>query len=355
MNTAPRRPGKTGGSARKSRPPERRGRGWRSTDDITFSSSRLLNTHFPVFNEEAASFLKSFREKYAAAEIIGRLKRLAGMKVLVVGDTIIDEYHFCRSIGKASKSANITAKFLYGESYAGGSVAVANHVAGFCRKVKLVTCLGEENPQEQFLRDHLKPNVEPEFFLRPDAPTVVKRRFVDAFMLGKMFEVCFLNDEELPPHLETEVCGRLAGLLGDYDLVIVSDFGHGFIGGRILRVLGERLRFLALNVQTNSQNLGFNLVTKYPRADYLCVDEQEARLAGQSKYGPLDEIVSSLAEKLICRLITVTRGGRGSTTYCAGRRVCRRAGVRQRDRRYRLRRGRGPRRWPRFSRCRRRA
>jgi cytidyltransferase-like protein len=287
------------------------------TEDITFSSSELLNTHFPVFTAEASSFLREFKKRYSAADVLGRLEALAGLKVLVIGDTIIDEYHFCRSVGKASKSSNITARFLYGESYAGGTVAVANHVAGFCQQVRLVTCLGQQNTQEPFLREHLRPNIEPQFFYRPDGPTVVKRRFVDPFMLAKMFEVSFFNDEDLPQRVEHEVCAFLDRVLGDYDLVIASDFGHGFIGAQMLETLCARSRCLALNVQTNSQNLGFNLATKYRRADYLCIDEQEARLAGSSKYGPLDEIIRALAGRLHCRQITVTRGGRGSTTYDA--------------------------------------
>lgn len=285
------------------------------TNDIQFSATQLLNTHFPVFNEQAAQFLREFRKQHSDADVIGRLRRMADIRVLSIGDTIIDEYHFCRSVGKASKSANITAKFLYGESYAGGTVAVANQAAGFCREVELVTCLGDQNPQEDFLRGRLKPNVRPKFFGRPDGPTVVKRRFVDPFMLNKMFEVSFFNDDDLPPRIEREVSDYLAAAIPQYDLVLVSDFGHGFLGPTIRQTICEKAKYLAVNVQTNSQNMGFNLATKYPRADFLCVDEQEARLAGQSKYGPLDAVIRDLAKRLKCRTVAVTRGGRGATIF----------------------------------------
>ncbi len=287
-------------------------------ENILSTSGHLPDMRSPVLTEEARSFLEEFSRRYSVHEIIRRLKRLSDLKVLVVGDTIIDDYCFCRAVGKASKSANVTAQFLHEESYAGGAVAVANNVAGFCKKVELATCLGYEDSHEEFVRDHLKSNVEPKFFFRPDAPTVVKRRFVDPFMVNKMFEIFYMNDEDLPRPIEQQVCDHLAEVTREYDLVIASDFGHGFISPRIIETLCDSSRFLAVNAQTNSQNTGFNLATKYSRADYLCIDENEARLAAHSKYGPLDEIIAGLSERLNCNTLSVTQGGRGSKVYSAG-------------------------------------
>jgi sugar/nucleoside kinase (ribokinase family) len=71
---------------------------------------------------------------------------------------------------------------------------------------------------------------------------------------------------------------------------------------------------LALNVQTNSANLGYNLVTKYSRADYICIDEPELRLAMQQKYAPIHEVVSDFAALYKDAQITITRGHNGSLT-----------------------------------------
>lgn len=288
------------------------------TDDITFSSTELLNNYFTVFSEEANAFLRDFRQRYTADDILGRLKQLAGMRVLVIGDTIIDEYHFCRALGKPSKSASISAKFLREETYAGGVLAIANHLAGFCNRVHLITCLGEEHGQDDYVRSRLKPNVTPRFFYRPDAPTIVKRRFVDPFLLSKMFEVCFLNDEHLPREVEEDVRAYLQAVTADYDLVVVADYGHGFLGPSLIDVLCSAARFLAVNVQTNSANAGFNVVSKYPRADYVCVDEEEMRLANRDKYGRLEALMRRTARQLNSRILTVTRGTHGSISYESG-------------------------------------
>jgi rfaE bifunctional protein nucleotidyltransferase chain/domain len=287
------------------------------TDELTFSSSHVLNAYFNIYPEEAELFLKEFRRNHSAEYIIKCLEELKTMKVLVVGDAIIDEYHYCEALGKSPKDNLIPVKYLSEEAFAGGALATANHVAGFCEDVHLVTCLGARNSREEFIKNHLKPNIKPKFFYREDTSTVIKRRFVDPAFLTKMFAVYFLDDHPLPEPVEQEVFGYLKASIEDYDLVIVADFGHGFIGQSIINVLCEEAKFLAVNAQTNSSNSGFNLITKYSRADYVCVDEPEIRIATHDRFGEVEDLIINISEKLGCGRIAITRGHKGSLTYMA--------------------------------------
>ncbi len=285
------------------------------TNEITFSSTKLLNDHFAVYPEASHSFLRSFRNKYSANQIIQMLKDLNKLKVLVLGEAIIDEYHYCRAMGKSPKENIITTKYLSEEVFAGGALAAANHAAGFCGQVHVVTCVGAKDSKEDFIRSHLKENVTMKLFKRGDAPTVVKRRFVDTDFLTKMFEICFLEYHHLPEDLEMDVSAYLNERAPQYDLVLVNDFGHGFIGQRTIDVLAERSRFLVVNTQTNSANVGFNLVTKYPRADYVCIDEPEMRLAMGDRFSDLESLALELSSFLGYERVAVTCGHRGSLVY----------------------------------------
>jgi len=285
------------------------------TDDITFSSTELLNVHFDVYPEEAQTFLRDYRHRRSADEIIDLLKALRSLKVLVIGDTIIDEYHYVQSMGKSPKELLVATRFLRAEEFAGGILACANHIAGFCDRVDLVTCLGTRDAREEFIRSHLKGNISPTFFYREDAGTVVKRRFVEQAFLSKMFEVAYLDDEELPEAVSRQVERHLQRVLSSYDLVLVADYGHGFIGRDLIRLLGSESRFLAVNAQTNSANAGYNLITKYPRADYICIDEPEVRLAAQDRRGGIDAIISRLAKDMTSKRVSITRGHKGCVAY----------------------------------------
>lgn len=284
------------------------------TDDITFSSTSLLNSYFRVLPPETERYLKQFRQKYSADDIIARLKVIRPMRVLVVGDAIIDEYHLCRILGKSSKSAMLNAKFLRSEAHAGGALAVANHLAGFCDDVHLVSCVGQLDPRSEFISNHLKPNISSSFFVRPDGPTTVKRRYANVYLYHKLFEVTFIEDRPLPESVSVKLNNYLSAKIPEYDLVVVADFGHGLITQDTIDILSGA-NFLAVNAQTNSANGGYNLITKYPRADYVCIDQEEARLAYRDRFGSIDSLVKRVAEQLSASTVTVTQGHYGSTTY----------------------------------------
>ena len=285
------------------------------TTEITFSSSSLLNLHFDVYPEEAQEFLREFRQRHSGDEVIGLLRDLQRLKVLVIGETIIDEYHYVQSMQKSPKELLVTTRYMREERFAGGILACANHAAGFCGQVDVVTVLGATDSHEKFIRGHLKPNVTPTFFYREDTGTIVKRRYVEQAFLNKMFEVSFLDDGDLPLPVSRQVERHLAAVLPKYDVVIVADYGHGFLNRDLIRVLAGESRFLAVNVQTNSANLGYNLITKYPRADYVCIDEPEVRLAAHDRRANLEEIIGRLAKDLSCRRVSITRGHKGCVSY----------------------------------------
>lgn len=285
------------------------------TEEPTLSSTRLLNAYFDALSEDAEGYLRALRQEYSSDKVIESLRDLHDKRVLVVGDTIIDEYHFCDVLGKSSKSHAINARFQRSEAHAGGSLAVANQVASFCDKVHLVTCLGGEDSWHHFITTSLKPNISTKLFVRPDAPTIVKRRFTDMHRLTNLFELTFLNETPLPEKTESQFGSYLERIAEDYDLVIVADFGHGLLSARPIDILQKHSSFLAVNVQTNSANMGYNPVTKYTRADYVCLHENELRLANHDQFGPLKDLIERTTKSLNASTFTVTQAGEGSTIF----------------------------------------
>ena len=76
--------------------------------------------------------------------------------------------------------------------------------------------------------------------------------------------------------------------LKNFDVVILIDYGHGLINKEIYQVLKNKSKYLAINCQTNSANLGFNFITKYKKSDYMCIDEPELRLATSNNYDKIE-------------------------------------------------------------------
>jgi rfaE bifunctional protein nucleotidyltransferase chain/domain len=289
------------------------------TEEIQFSSSNLINEHFNPNDDSVQEYLSAFRKKYDAARVIGEIEKLKNLRVLVIGDTIIDEYHYCRPLGKSSKSPTISSMLLREEVYAGGVLAIANHLEQYAGKVELVTCLGNQNTQQALIDSKLSPGVERKYFFRPDGPTPTKRRYLDVYMNIKLFEVTFMNDAYIAESIENDIIAHLKKRMAECDLVLVSDFGHGLISPRIIKFLEESGKYLAVNAQTNSNNYGFNYITKYVRADYISIDEKELRLPFGDQYGSIEQLIEKLHAISHANDIQITLGQQGSVYYKDGK------------------------------------
>lgn len=282
------------------------------TGGFRSSSSFLINRFFSSYPESTQEYLHRMRQKHSSDEIIGRMKSLSDLKVLVVGEAILDEYFYCIPLGKTPKDTIVATKFSTSERFAGGAVATANHVAGLCREVTLLTGLGPNEEEEEFLRSKLRTNVRMEAVRTADRPTVRKRRFIEPNFMTKMFEVQYLDDSPVEKRDEEVFGAKLTALLARHDFVIVNDFGHGLLTPGLRRLLSHSKKFLALNTQSNSANHGFNAVTNYARADYAAIDEPELRLAARSRYGDLKDESAKLRRALKAATFLVSRGPNGS-------------------------------------------
>lgn len=280
------------------------------TDEITFSSSSLLNEHFGVFPPETREYLKTFRAQWSDKDVHCMIQSLAGLRVLVVGDAIIDQYHYTAPLGQTGKGNILAVRYESEEQFAGGAIAVANHLAGFARDVTLVTGLGTIDSHEEFIRSKLQPNVTPEFFYMEGAPTVTKRRFVDAD-LAKYFEVYFYREDPVLGETERKVCDWLNRHITGYDVIVVPDFGNGFLTSTMVGILCERARYLAVNTQVNSGNRGFHVIHRYARADFVSLNEPEVRLAAYNRHDTLESVATRVGDSVHAKNFAVTRGTKG--------------------------------------------
>lgn len=301
---------------------EARGGRLHFTDQIVFSSTELINRHFNIVEPHVRDHLDGLRADNALAELTSLIDKVRDYRVVLVGDAIIDEYQYALPMGKPPKESIIAARLQDVETFAGGVFAAANHVASFCAEVDIITCLGASESHEELIRRSLKPNVRLHAVTRPGVPTTLKRRFVDPSCMRKLFEVYVMDDDPLTTDLQDEVDGLIAALAPQSDVVIVTDFGHGLIAPSSIAALNASARFLAVNAQSNSANMGYNLITKYPRADYICIDAPEARLALSDRGSTLDDIAHRLCERVIeCSKLIITHGKYGCVTYERGEAV----------------------------------
>jgi len=283
--------------------------------DAIYSSTQLLNSYFSVLSPQSENYLKDLRKRYSAIDVILQLEKLKDVSVAVIGEVIIDEYYFCRPLGLANKSVTVNSQYLRSESHLGGAGGVANHIAGFCDNVHFISQLGAENDNKNFIQQKLRPNISCKFFTKSKSPTIVKRRYLDN-VYNRLFELSFFDDRTLDGEEEIEIVTYLKMVLDQFDIVLVADYGHGFISTpTLIDTICSAKSYLAINTQTNSANKGFNLTTKYDRANYFCLDRVELQFAMQNQHQPTEQSIIQLSQKISADMIAITEGSEGSTTW----------------------------------------
>lgn len=288
------------------------------TQDIVFSSSALLNRFFSPFTKEVISYLDRLKSNYHVNDILKYLDNSNKIKVLLIGEAIIDIYHFGEAIGKSGKEPVLVTKYNREETYIGGVLAVANHLSSFCSQVTCITMLGENAEYESFIRKNMKENVEIIFHYKKDSPTIVKRRYLEEYTLQKLFEIYEINDCYLDNEQKQELLNEINNQISDYDLVIVADYGHGLIDDFCVNNIENKSKFLAVNTQSNASNHGFNCISKYKQADYVCIASRELQLNYRQKHISVLDQLNQLVKELNYKNVVITNGRNGSFSYKKG-------------------------------------
>lgn len=288
------------------------------TVDIVFSSSSLLNRFFSPFSHEVLSYLNEFKTKYSIEDILRFLENAKQLKVLLIGEAIVDIYHYGEAIGKSGKEPVLVTKYHREETYAGGVLAVANHLSSFCSEVTCLTMLGEKGEHEHFIREKLKNNVKPLFVYKRESPTIVKRRYIEEYTSQKLFEIYEIDDCYLDEDQQKDLLTTLQEQISKHDVVIVTDYGHGLLSQALIEKIEKDSKFLAVNTQANASNHGFNCISKYKKADYVCIATRELQLNYRQKHISAIDQLKRLVQDFDYKNVMITSGTRGSMTCKVG-------------------------------------
>ena len=211
------------------------------------------------------------------------IEEVKNLSVLVVGETIVDEFIDVSYEGQSMKSICPVFKLEGSKTIQqGGAQAIANHLYDFVKKVDVITNTNNE---------------------------IVKTRYVDINDKKKHVEI-----NKFDSHNFKEITVDTT----KYDVVIVADFGHGFC---------DKLNIndgFHLMCQTNSNNFGFNRISKWKnvKKKSACIDLREASLQINKRISnpkPKD-IIEIFNYELATENLYVTTGKSGAT-YTDGKDV----------------------------------
>jgi rfaE bifunctional protein kinase chain/domain len=278
--------------------------------DVVYSSSAIIETQPPDLAAEKLGVLLE-SENIGFADLRGALEKMKGLKVHVVGDTIVDSYTYTTLIGGNTKTPTFSVRLERRADYVGGAGIVAKHLRAAGADVTFSTVMGEDAFKDFALDDLKKAGVKVNAILDRTRPTTNKNAFIaDNYRLLK---VDTLDNRVIAARILDQLRGHIADTPSD--AVVFSDFRHGIfnpttIPSLIAAIPAGRFRVADSQVASRWGNIldfsGFDLITP---------NEREARFA----LGDQDSVVRPLGLRLYhqakCKTLILKMGERGLITY----------------------------------------
>ena len=233
------------------------------------------------------------------------LGRLSNVRVLVVGDSIVDEYVSCHPLGMSREDPTLVVTPIETKSFVGGAAIVAAHAASVGGHASLHTVTGPDS-QAGFLAGELsKYGVETRLHADDSRPTTTKQRWRAG---GKtLLRVSHLHQDPISAALQREFFDGVAETIEEYHVLIFSDFNYGVLPqplvDRLTELGKQRGVTMAADSQASSQIgdisrfVGMNLVTP---------TEYEARVATRNFEDGLVVLADRVRQKAKADLVLMT-------------------------------------------------
>ena len=278
--------------------------------DIVYSSSALINLAPPKIGTEKLMTLMA-AEGVSFADLNGALDRFRGLRVHVVGDTIVDSYTYCSMIGGMTKTPTMSVLFQKKVDYVGGAAVVAKHLKAAGAEVTFSTVLGDDALKDFVLADLAKAGVDARPLIDRTRPTTNKNAIVAEGY--RLLKVDTLDNRAISPkHVEAL---RAAIAQVPADAVVFSDFRHGVFNRHTIPPLAAAIPAGTFRVADSQVASRWGNILEFEGFDLVTPNEREARFA----LGDQDSVVRPLAHELRrrakCRTLILKLGERGTLTY----------------------------------------
>ena len=128
-------------------------------------------------------------------------------RMMVIGDTIIDQYSACEAIGVSAEAPVIVVKELGTKNFLGGAAIVASHIKALGAEPILISLIGNDEIGNKTINDLDKIGVENILIKDQNRPTTLKKRY--CVENQKVFRVSKLEDKSISTEIEDKIINAL--------------------------------------------------------------------------------------------------------------------------------------------------
>jgi rfaE bifunctional protein kinase chain/domain/rfaE bifunctional protein nucleotidyltransferase chain/domain len=282
-----------------------------SSGDVIYSSSALIGgMNLVAFNDEK---LRRYLIEYDlnGPDLLHTINQFRNQRIVVVGDYILDRYHFCEPASVAAESPMMSLRQIKSEDYDGGAGVVALHLAAQGASPTLVSAFADDDAS-QIAQSRLQRRGIQLAGIHPRKELPVKSRYLAD--TTKILKIDHGGSSPLDSKSEQALADRILRAADDASAVLFTDFGYGLITPglleRIMPVLRKRVRILTADVSGLRSNL-----LCFKNVDLLCPTEREVRETLHDFSTGINNIVYSLLAQTGAKQALITLGKQGLLVF----------------------------------------
>jgi rfaE bifunctional protein kinase chain/domain/rfaE bifunctional protein nucleotidyltransferase chain/domain len=278
--------------------------------DIVYSSSHLIETEPPAIATEKLMAIMD-GEGLTFDDLRATLSKLKGLRVHVIGDTIIDSYTRCSMIGGMTKTPTMSVRFEEKQDFVGGAGIVAKHLQSAGAEVTFSTVLGDDALAEFTQKDLAAAGVNCVPITDSTRPTTNK----NAIIAGgyHLLKVDTVDNRSVSERIVRRLSERIKTTAAD--VVVFSDFRHGIFNRDTIPPLASAIPANAFRVADSQVASRWGNILEFRDFDLITPNEREARFA----LGDQDSVVRPLGLELYrqagCKTLILKLGERGLMTF----------------------------------------
>lgn len=287
-----------------------------SSGEARFSSMDLLQRELRESNLSTIRKPIDFtaRHGFSSRGLVDLVGRFSSLRVVVIGDLIVDEYVTCDPLGMSQEDPTIVVTPIMHDLFVGGAGIVAAHARGLGAQVKYFGVVGVDEAATYALQTLQKHGVDACLVKDESRPTTLKQRYLAR---GKtLLRVSHLRQHAIGHELIANMLGELDLALENADLLVFSDFNYGCLPQPLVDEIIARCVQHGVPMVADSQSSSqVGDVSRFQGMLLLTPTEHEARLAVRDTGSGLAVLADALHRKARAGHVFITLGAEGMLVH----------------------------------------
>jgi len=283
-----------------------------SSGDVVFTSLDLIRREMSAQDQRSIALPQQFmaRRKVTKRNLTKMMKRFKGLRVVVIGDVIADEYITCDPLGMSEEDPTIVVTPVSSRTFIGGAAIVAAHAASLGAEVQVFSVVGDDSTAEFCRQELTRFGVNHNLFVDDSRPTTLKQRFRSRSKT--LLRVSHLAQRSIEERLQRELVTKVSQAVKSADLVIFSDFNYGSLPQPVVDGITAAAKKTKAKIVADSQSSSqIGDISRFKDVDLLTPTEREARLALRNSEDGLVVVAETICEAANAKAAIVKLGEQG--------------------------------------------